>query len=150
MRVWSTPRTEVVVATPDAALAGAVIEILTARPLQATAVDDVGELGTLGEARWRGVLLVIIDVDAGGAWDFIGSEDRLGGLLFSVPFLVASAHAILHPSDEDERAPPAPWSGVLARPPDPGVLLRAVDREVLFEHHAQLLRGGFEVSFGSA
>ena len=120
----------VAIATADAALAAALQQAVSMRPVEIAIVDRLEALRALAPA----LLLAINDVDQPGAWDFVAAEERLGGVLFATPFLIAAAR----PPDWDEadaRAPPPPWSGVLTTPPKVRDVLRALDREIAFEDY---------------
>jgi hypothetical protein len=129
----------VVVVSPDLGFCNDVADVLAPRGVAVSSVADPTALRSLSPLRWHDLLLLIIDVDAPGAWDFVALEDRLGGLLFGTSFLVASHQPVRHAwdDDDDDRAAARPWTGALAKPPQPALLLQVLDRELLFARHAE-------------
>src|SRR5438094_1833500 len=80
-------RAGVAIATADTTLAAALQHAVAMRPVEIAIVDHLEALRALAPD----LLLAIIDVDQPGAWDFVAAEERLGGVLFATPFLIAAA-----------------------------------------------------------
>ena len=66
-----TRRTRVAVMTDDDAFSRDVTEALSSRPVEVACFADAALLRTLSRQRWRELLLVIVDVDTTGAWQFV-------------------------------------------------------------------------------
>jgi hypothetical protein len=130
------PRTRVAVMSDDDVFARGVVDALSSRPVEVECFTGAPQLRTLSRQRWRELLVVIIDVDTSGAWQFVRDEDSIQGLLFETPLVVASREPITHPWDDDEHGEPPPWCGTLLKPPPFPTLLRVIDRELAFEGFA--------------
>lgn len=133
-------RARVLVVSPEPELAAAVRDTLSVRPLEVSVFGEVRELQAVPAATWRETLVALIDVDAPGAWDFIAAEERFGGVMFGVTLFVVSARPVSHDWEQDEGGDPPPWTAAFGKPILREVLLRAIDREIVFDDYGHVPR----------